>query len=196
MDRWFRAEVQSATGRLPRSRVEVFGAHCDSVSVFEFFHPSVPGLVGPSQLPGTRFTIDYGKRLVATDSSTASDIGPPFEAFPLVRSPRHPLFILTCAQLQGEDTLVEIDTGKSRTTIHRSLVEAWGLRVTDQGAEVGTVPLGSWRWTVGSARVVDTSGISVDLPAEIALGIGSDVLRDFVLSVDYRSGHLWLAPRN
>jgi hypothetical protein len=176
--------------------VEVFGAHHDSLSVFEFSDPSLPGLVGPAQLPGTRFTIDYGRRLLATDSNTVSDVGPPFETFPLVRSPRDPLLILTYAQVQGTDVLVEIDTGKSRTTIDRSLVEALGLPVTDQGAEVGEVRLGSWSWTVGSAHVVDTSGISEDLPARIALGIGSDVLRDFVLSVDYRSGHLWLAPRS
>jgi len=176
--------------------VEVFGAHYDSLSVFEFSDPSLPGLVGPAQLPGTRFTIDYGRRLIATDSNTVGNVGPPFEAFPLVRSPGDPLLILTYAQLEGRDVLVEIDTGKSRTTIDRSLVEALRLPVTERGAEVGNVRLGSWSWTVGSARVVDTAGISKGLPTRIALGIGSDVLRNFVLSVDYRSSQLWLASRN
>ena len=96
--------------------------------------------------------------------------------------------------MRGTDVLVEIDTGKSRTTIDQTLVEALGLRVTPQGAELGGVRLGSWEWTVPSARVVNTSAISSGLPDRIALGIGSDVLRDFVLTVDYRSGRLWLAP--
>jgi hypothetical protein len=110
----------------------VFGVELDSVSIFEFSHERLPGLVGPDMIPGTRFTLDYGSGRLGADGGTSAPAGG-FESIPLVRSPEHPRLILIRGRVQGREVLIEVDTGKSRTTIDRELVEALGLtgRTTD-----------------------------------------------------------------
>jgi hypothetical protein len=173
-------------------RATLFDTRYDSLRVLEFFHEVLPGLVGPGHLPGTRFTIDYRSGLLAADSLSTPPTVPGFTAIPLVRSPRHPRLILAMGQVEGRETLFEIDTGKSRTTVDRSLVGELSLDSVESGVQIGHVSLGPLEWSVRSARVVDTSGTSRGLPRRISLGVGSDVLRDFVFTVDYAAGLLWV----
>ena len=170
----------------------VFGVLHDSVTVFEFDHESLPGLVGPGTIPGDRFTLDYGARLLAIDGGSGPDTVPGFVSVPLVRSPRLPRLVLVGGRVQGHDVLVEIDTGKSRSTIDRALVSLLALAETSAGVRVGKVELGPRSWTVEAARVVDTSGISEGLPVPISFGIGSDLLAGFVFTVDYGTSRLWI----
>ncbi len=194
-----RRNLRDSGGRLTSSScvaqgvaATVFGVANDSVSVFEFNHDSLPGLVGPGSVPGNRFTLDYGASALAIDDGAGPDSVPGFIALPLVQSARLPLLILVMGRVQDHDVLIEIDTGKSRTTIDRGLVELLAEGETSEGARVGTVELGPRTWLVESARVVDTSGISKGLPIPISLGIGSDLLSEFVFTVDYSSGQLWI----
>lgn len=170
----------------------LFGRNRTSLRVLEFFHETLPGLVGPDLLPGTRFTIDYDSRVLAFDSlRTPSDV-PGFVAIPLVRSERHPRLILVEGEVNGRSALFEIDTGKNRTTVDHLLVEDLSLEPVETGVVVGRVRLGPREWNVTSARVVNTAGISQGLPSRISLGIGSDVLRGFIFTVDYAAGLLWV----
>ena len=173
-------------------RAGVCGRTRDSVDVFEFHHESLPGLVGPDALPGDRLMIDYGTGRLAVDDGPGPKAAPGFAVVPLTRSARHPRLILVEGSVNGRPVLIEIDTGKSRTTVDRALVEALNLRRDDRGVRVGTVRLGPLTFEVESAREVDTSGISEGLPTPISLGIGSDNLRRFVWGVDYSAGKLWL----
>lgn len=194
-----RTNRRDSAGRLVSSscvahgvEAALLGARYDSISVFEFEHESLPGLVGPETIPGTRFTVDYGAGLLAVDDAVGPDTVPGFASLPLVRSPQLPLLVLVRGRVQGRDVLVEIDTGKSRTTVDRRLVDLLAMDETPGGAQVGVVELGPRTWTVDRARVVDTSGISRGLPEPISLGIGSDLLAGFVFTVDYRAGRLWI----
>jgi len=170
----------------------VLGVRFDSISVFEFEHESLPGLVGPGTIPGSRFTLDYRAGILAIDNLSSPDTVPGFVALPLVRAPRLPLLVLVTGRVQGHEVIVEIDTGKSRTTIDRGLVSLLALQETASGVSIGTVELGPKSWTVDAARVVDTSGISEGLAMPISLGIGSDLLADFVFTVDYTAARLWI----
>lgn len=198
-----RRNLRDSGGRLTSSscvahgvRATVFGVEYDSISVFEFNHESLPGLVGPGAIPGNRFTLDYDARILAIDAGADLDSVPGFVSIPLVRSARLPLLILVIGRVQGRRVLIEIDTGKSRTTVDRGLVELLALNATSDGVRVGTIELGPRTWLVEAARVVDTSGISKGLPMPISLGIGSDLLDDFVFTVDYSTGRLWIeTPR-
>jgi len=173
-------------------RASLLGQEYDSLRVLEFFHETLPGLVGPGLLPGSRFTIDYVAGLLACDSlaSPASVRG--FTGIPLVRSGRHPHLILVEGEVNGRPALIEIDTGKSRTTVDRTWVEESRLEETETGVALEQVTLGPLTWSVESARVVNTSGISEGLPGRISVGIGSDLLRDFVVTVDYARSMLWV----
>ncbi len=172
--------------------VELLGRARDSVSVFEFVHEQLPGLVGPGSLPGSRFALDYAGRVLAVDDRETADVVTGFTPLPLVVSPRHRRLILVRGRVEGHDVLMEIDTGKSRTTIDRELVELLGLDEGPRGVALESVQLGSREWSVESARVVNTSGISEGLPSRIALGVGSDVLSTFVFAVDYGLGRFYM----
>jgi len=172
--------------------VSAFGGRHGSVPVLEFFDESLSGLVGPDLLPGTRFTMDYGSRLLAADSSMTPPEIPRYVSIPLVRSAHDPYLILVEGTVNGQEALIEIDTGKSRTTIDHLLAEALSLDQTENGVRVDQVGVGPRHWRVSSARVVDTSGISEGLPRRVSLGIGSDTLDDFVFTVDYAAGLFWM----
>jgi hypothetical protein len=170
----------------------VFGTESDSRPVYEFTHEALPGLVGPLEVPGTRFTIDYRRGLLAIDDRRSPVTADGFEAVRLVPSPSHPRLVLVRGRVEGREVLIEIDTGKSRTTVDRDLVEALQLEETPAGVAIDRVELGPRSWSVPAARVVDTSGVSASLPAKISLGVGSDVLARFVITVDYAAGLLWI----
>ena len=192
-DRLDSAGEPISTGCIAREMAAtVFGATHAPVSVYEFAHDLLPGLVGPDMLPGSRFTMDYAHEIMAIDDGGEAAEVPGYEAVPLVRSPRYPLLILVHGRVRGRDVLVEIDTGKSRTTVDRRLVADLELEETPRGANVGEVELGSRSFNLGPARVVDTSGIGEGLPLPISLGVGSDTLAQFVFTVDYRTGVLWI----
>lgn len=173
--------------------VEWLGHAQDSVSVFEFFHERLLGLIGPGSLPGSRFALDYATGVFAVDYGRTPVSVEGFTAFPLVVSPRHPRLILVRGHVEGREVLIEIDTGKSRTTIDRTLVGLLGLEEGPGGVALESVKLGSREWSVEAARIVDTSGISEGLPSTIALGVGSDVLSGFVFAVDYEAGRFYMA---
>ena len=173
--------------------VVVFDREWTALPVFEFEHASLPGLVGPDLLPGTRFTLDYRTLRLAVDSLQTPPEVPGFVAMPLVRSPYRPRLILLWGAVRGRQVIVELDTGKSRTTVDRRLVEDLDLEVTEQGAVLGAIDVGPWRFDVASARVVDTSGISRGLPARIMIGVGSDLLQRFVWTVDYAAGRVYVS---
>lgn len=176
--------------------VQILGGRWDSIRALGFAHPSLPGLVGPGQIPGTRFTLDYSARRMAVDSGSSPAVVAGFESLPLVVSPRHPRLVLVWGTVNGRRVLIELDTGKSRTTVDRELVRELAMPSDESGARVGTVEIGPWRFEVASARVVNTSGISVGLPAPISVGVGSDQLSRFIWTVDYPAGRIWLETAN
>lgn len=195
-ERWRRYDAAGdliSSGCVAQSvRASAFGESHDSLSIYEFFDENLSGIIGPGMIPGTRFTLDYQRELLAVAESERLVEAPGYVALSLIESPRHPRLILVTGSIRGREVLVEIDTGKSRTTVDRSLVQDLGLEETSDGAVVGEIQLGPRIFTVSSARVVDTSGISRGLPMSISLGLGSDVLSEFVFTVDYESGRFWI----
>ncbi len=89
----------------------MFGAVHDSVSIYEFSHEILPGLVGPGMIPGSRFTMDYGGGVLAVDGGRGPEVVPGFVSLPLVRSARHPRLILVQGRVGEQNVLIEIDTG-------------------------------------------------------------------------------------
>lgn len=184
-------ELISSTCVASGVAADIFGESYDSLRVYEFAHERLLGLVGPGSLPGTRFTLDYDHELMALDEGTSPAQIPGFEILQLVRSPEHPLLILVRGGIRGREVLIEVDTGKSRTTVDRALVEDLGLEEHDRGVDLGTVSMGSRSFRISAARIVSTAGISAGLPMPISIGIGSDVLSEFVFTVDYEAGEFW-----
>ena len=74
------------------------------------------------------------------------------------------------------------------------LVAALGLPPAKNGYEIREVKIGCYSFSVPSAKEVNFNGIGEGLPHPIMLGIGSDIVSQLVLSVDY-SQHIVLISK-
>lgn len=174
------------------SRIRLLGQSFADQTIREFTDPALAGLVGPDGLPGTRFTLDYGAALLAVANSPLPKVPTGFVALPLTRSSRHPRLILAAGRVNGRSVLIEFDTGASRTNIDPILVDALGLPPAGNGVRIDSLALGPFVFHVPSARVNPKAGIDPALSPPIQLAVGSDILGQLILTVDYRRGELLL----
>lgn len=166
--------------------VRLFDVTRRDESIYELADSDLSGLIGPRLLRGRRFTLDYQRGLLAiSDSGLPASIA---AVLPLVRSRRHPELLLVRGRVDGRDVLVEIDSGKSRSTIDPGLARELGLRIDRAGAAIAALTLGSFTFSVPSAKLVVLRDIDETLPQPILVGVGSDVLRQIVWTVDYIRG--------
>jgi len=168
-------------------RVKIFRQSWGPMDAVELEHPNLPGLVGPYFVQNNRFTLDYRNKLIAVSNDILPDTAPG-ERFPLVKSPIHKLLVLIYTEINGHRVLTEIDTGKSRTVIDPTLADSLDLPQTDRGYAINSLTIGSKTFTVPSAKSKSFQGISEGLPKLIRLGIGSDILSQLLLTVDYNKG--------
>jgi hypothetical protein len=170
------------------SHVELLGREQAAVRVYEFDHPRLVGLLGPNNLPGTRFTLDYRARVLAV-SSTALPAGAGGSVrCPLVRSRAYPRLVLIEGSIQGRSILIELDTGKSRAVVDPGWAAAVGIDIHGDTVAVGTVHVSELRFEVTNAKPVSLGAIDSELPLPLALSLGSDLLSRFIMTVDYATG--------
>jgi ABC-type branched-subunit amino acid transport system substrate-binding protein/predicted aspartyl protease len=148
---------------------------------------TLAGLIGPKYLLERRFTIDYQRRLMAV---TGSQLGKVEETviLPMIRSPKHEGLILVAGQVNGRQVVIELDTGKSRTVVDTEIVRSLQLPAAKNGYRIDEIRLGQLVFKAPSAKEKSFKGISKGLEKAIGLGIGSDLLAQVVLTVDYRAG--------
>ncbi|MFQ5605487.1 MAG: hypothetical protein ACE5HS_19635 [bacterium] len=163
----------------------VFHKKWQNVRAREFTNPKLNGLFGPRFVLGKRFTLDYRNKLLAVSSSPIPPPNSMENALLMVRSPEFAGLILVYGFVNRKKVLMEIDTGKSRTVVHPALAETLQLQSAANGFQIEEIRLGDFRFTVASAKVKSFQGISKGLPQPIQLGLGSDILSKFVLTVDY-----------
>jgi hypothetical protein len=180
--RVFRADSVAALGRT---------WHDQSAS--EADEPDLDGLFGPFYLLDRRFTLDYQRGLMAVSDSRIP-ANAPGETLPLVASKRLPGMLVVEGFVNGRKVLIQIDTGKSRTCVDRALAQELSLPSNAHGYAVSDIRIGTWKFSVRSARGEDFTGISKDLPSPILLGIGSDVLPQVLMTVDYPYNTIHFSP--
>lgn len=193
-----RASDGSVAGRygVHRARgVSVLGFELASSRIYELGHAELPGLVGPRFLRGKRWTLDYGRRLMAVSDRPAPPAQDSADGLPLVRASRHPDLLLVYGRVQGRRVLMELDTGKSRSTVDPRLAGTLGLSGNERGVEIPALQLGTHEFRVPSAKRVSLRGIDATVEDPIQVGIGSDLLRRVVVTVDFASRRVWLSER-
>jgi hypothetical protein len=145
--------------------LSVFRTMSEDIEMFEMRDDAFEASVGLPALGGKRFTIDYKNRLMGISDR-------PFDKEGL-----------------GIETLFQIDTGKSRTTIDEGLIARAGLKENNtffrKGYKVDRVTLGKRSFSVDCAKVSNFNAISRGYPRPILIGIGADILSRIVLTVDY-----------
>jgi hypothetical protein len=172
--------------------VSVLGMPLGQRQIHEFEHPSLPGLVGPEFAEESHFTVDYASRRIALSQSKLPDDIPGYHAVRLIRSTRHPLLILVDGSIEGRPVVMELDTGKSRSTVHPALAAELGLERGPRGVRVDDLRIGEASFSVPSAKEVDQTAIDPSLTEPILAGVGSDILSQFPWTVDYDARLLWL----
>lgn len=163
----------------------VFGKVWAKEQAHEHVGSGLVGLIGPRYVYGKRFTLDYKNKIIAVSESPSPRIEQENIIFPLFRSKDNTGMIVIRGEVNGYPVLIQIDTGKSRTCVDPVLVEKMNLPEAARGYRIDKIQLGPHSFKVTSAKKVSFRGISGDLPEPILLGIGSDILSQVVLSVDY-----------
>ncbi len=194
--RWDRLDANGrVVGRFRTVRapaVRVLGRTRTDQVIAEFGDAQLGGLVGPDAVPGSRFTLDYESGLLAVTSSSLVAVPADFVALPLTRSERHPRLILVSGRVNGRATLMELDTGASRTNLDPTLVRELHIPQAGDGVRLESLALGPYVFTVPSAKINPKAGIDTTLSPPIQLAVGSDILRQVVLTVDYAGGQVLL----
>lgn len=194
LGRWDRLDsdgrVIGSYRRVRAPVVRVLGRTLADQVIFEFSDAALGGLVGPDALPGPRFTLDYGAGILAVTTTPLWDVPAGFTALRLVRSSRHPRLILASGRVNGRPVLIEFDTGASRSNIDPALVQELSLPIAANGVRVDSLTIGPFVFAVPSAKVNPKAGIDPTLSPPIRLAVGSDILEQLILTVDYASGQL------
>lgn len=171
-------------------RVVAFGIEREGERVYEFVHPDLPGLLGPQSLRNKRFTVDYHNLILAVTDRRLGEGEEHARWLRLIPSFHREDLLLVWGEVGGRRVLMQIDTGKSRSTIDPKLAGDLGLERTQAGVAVEGLHFGGHEFSVPSAKLVDLRRIDPDLREPILFGIGSDILRQVVLTVDRIGGRL------
>jgi hypothetical protein len=194
--RWDRLDsdgrVIGSYRRVRAPAVQLLGRALADQTIFEFSDTALGGLVGPDALPGPRFALDYQAGILAVTPSPLREVPSGFTALPLTRSSRHPRLILVAGRVNGYPVLIEFDTGASRSNIDPALVQELSLPTAGNGVRIDSLTIGPLVFTVPSARINPKAGIDPTLSPPIQLAVGSDILGQVILMVDYTRGQLLL----
>ncbi len=167
----------------------VFRTEFKNLEMFEMTDDTFEASVGIRDLLDRRFTIDYKNRFMGISSKPFEKRGNEIDEFPLIGNETLKGMIVIEGYVNGIETLVQIDTGKSRTTIDEDLIVRAGLKENNslfqRGYQVDLITLGKKRFSVACAKVANFKAISKGYPEPILVGIGADILSRIVLTVDY-----------
>lgn len=195
----YRGETTLATV----ASIEVFGQKHTPVetsftdwrifSVLEF-----NGLLGLKYFRGKRVTIDYkGKKIGITgrpfENSTKRDFSG--GVVPLLEATGSQAdLIYVPGRVQGRPTVIYLDTGSSASFIDPSMVEAGAVKKGKRHliAEDIEMSIGKLSFVVKSLRVQEQRrGVNFEYPQTVKLG--SDVIREFLITIDKISGRMFLS---
>ena len=168
---------------------EVFGTASTDLEMFEMADGAFDASVGVQTLLGDRFTLDLANRLMAVSARPDGPDGDRDRELAIVWNDALGGMIVVHGRINGVGTLIQIDTGKSRTTIDETLIALAGLRENNtptlRGYRVDRIELGDRTFSVPCAKVASFRGISQGYPEPILVGIGADILSRVVLTVDF-----------
>ncbi|HLN98805.1 MAG TPA: pepsin/retropepsin-like aspartic protease family protein [Pyrinomonadaceae bacterium] len=177
--------------RFALGQLNLLGKTWTNQQANEFWQTDLDGTIGPHFVLSGRFTLDYHNRVIAVSDSPLPKLKVSGDVLPMFPASRYPQMIVIEGTVNGRKALIQIDTGKSRTCVDTLLVTALGLPPANNGYEIREVKIGRYSFSVSSAKEINFNDISEGLPQPIMLGIGSDIVSQLVLSVDY-SQHIVL----
>lgn len=146
------------------------------------------GLFGPRFIDHKHFTIDYKRKLMGISNKKLLSRRMTGIELPMIKSDHFPRLIVVEVLVNGHKVLAEIDTGKSRTVVDPTLVSDLALVESTKGLMIDNLKIGSLSFEINNGKTKSFKGINRDFNRDIKIGIGSDILKSFVLTVDYDRG--------
>jgi hypothetical protein len=182
--------------------LEVFGAKYASVETsfadWRIFSAlKFNGLLGLRYFKDKRVTIDYQSKIIGVSARplvyrAIEDL--PFAVVPLLQaSGRQADLIYVLGKVKKSPTVIYLDTGSSASFIDPSMWEAGETRKDKDHliAENVEMSIGGFPFTVKQLRVQEQRrGVSFEYPQTVKLG--SDVIRDFLITIDKIANRLIL----
>jgi hypothetical protein len=155
------------------------------------------GLLGLRYFKEKRVTLDYKNRKIGiTDRPLAHPAAEEFPgvAVPLLEAPGNQAdLIYVLGKIKDHPAVIYLDTGSSASFIDPSVLEPSEINDGKRFliAENIEMSIGGFSFTVKQLRVVEQRrGVSFAYPQTVILG--SDVIRDFLFTIDRISGQLIL----
>jgi len=168
--------------------VAAFGDRWSDRQILQRDVRGADGAIGPPYLLGKRYTIDYKGGWLAVTENPLESLPPAANVLELFPVPDLEGMLVVRGSVRGEGVYIQVDTGKTRTCIDPEFARRLELPEATDGFRIDSIRLGSLEFSVSSAKAVGFGGISRGLDEPIRLGIGSDLLQDVLLTVDYRQG--------
>lgn len=167
------------------AKVNVFGWEITPEMIYETFSNGIDGLLPPSLLLDYRVTIDYKNKFMGISKNSFPEKHMKKETFPLIVNPLQPGLPVIAGEVNGEQVLIMLDTGCSRTCVDEELINKLSLPANEWGYEIREVRLGSFKFPINNAKKVSYAGINRGYPGPIMLCLGSDIISKVVFTVDY-----------
>ncbi len=186
----YRGETTLAT----IASLEVFGAKYapveTSFSDWRIFSSlKFNGLLGLRYFKNKRVTIDYQSKIIGVSSRPlvhrASEDFPMAEVPLLQVSGSQADLVYVLGKVKGRPTVIYLDTGSSASFIDPGILDADDIKKDKNRllAENVEMSIGGLSFTVKRLRVQEQKrGVSFEYPQTVKLG--SDVLKDFLLTID------------
>lgn len=166
--------------------LKLFDTTFNNKKVYMMKDNTLEGSIGvDSLLDKSKITFDYRNGFLGiSKSSQGLSLESDLE-LPLVWNDRYKGLLVVEGHVNGVKTLIQIDTGKSRTCVDERLVKKLNLPSNRGGYEINEIKLGPYIFSIKNAKKTSFSGISKGYPEPIMLGIGSDIISQIILTIDY-----------
>lgn len=170
--------------------IDVFKREWKNQRIYESSFDEYDGSIGPMYISKERFTLDYKNKLIGVGYSQGPVNDKNVSVLPIVDNLTYKRMIVVKGKVNGHEVLIQIDTGRTRTTIDPKLVNKLKLSRTNEGYIIDSILLGDYDFSVPNAKEADLSELDKDYSEPVLLCIGSDVISRMVLTIDYYTGQV------
>lgn len=171
-------------------KIDVFNYTWNDQRIYESRKDEYDGSIGPKYIKKERFTLDYKNKLIGVGYSQGPVDSKNVSALPMVRNPIYNKMIVVKGKIDGQEVLIQIDTGRARTSIDSRLASKLKLNKTDEGYVIDSLEIGNYDFNIPNAQEMNLKELDENFPEPVLVSIGSDVISRVVLTVDYYTGQV------
>lgn len=196
IDNWDGSDYQEdASGKYSvfhASSINAFGKTWTNQRIYELKQDRYDGSIGPFFITKERFTLDYKNRLIGAGSSKNNIDKRNSSILQIIKSNKYKDIIVVKGKINGYEGLIQINTGKSNTSIDSRLVNELNLTSTNQGYVIDSITLGNYEFSVPNASEINLKALDNGFDEPVLLCVGSDILSRVVITIDYKTNEVIL----